>query len=425
MLQDSGSLSPSYISTRSEKLSNQGKEERHKSKSGKTITEQGHGSVISCVKSEVAYNDTDNDAQVKAQRRKIQRRQANRKSAQLSRARKREYLDNLKAENSRLQRLVDALESQPEVTFCVTLDGKVTFVSERTRSLVYGCESFNVESDNIMISSLLSRESSLLLMTTLQRAEGGWEEDKHLDIDKFSNKASDPSDSLSVLCALGLDEVKNKPRSFSKFPPIINLSKIKYYDAAGYVVEGEMRASRVVSCLNDEDKTARSITKPLIATETTTTTTTSNTISSVGRKRTRNSYFHDEDSVSVDESIGTSIHNHSLDQKRHPTIEYVCVIRPSLRSSVIGNAAQQDTRARNPLDLFSSAISHANLMDNSKDIDKRSSSTISVGDTDDPNGSATSSETADDSSGQEYMSESRSTQPSVSTTVSSSRSRST
>eukprot|EP01031_Cornospumella_fuschlensis_P026758 gene26758-32334_t len=76
------------------------------------------------------------DLILQVHRRKMLRRAANRRSAQLSRARKKAHLEDLKAENLRLQRLVDYLDSQPELVFVTTRTGRITYVSERTMSFV-------------------------------------------------------------------------------------------------------------------------------------------------------------------------------------------------------------------------------------------------------------------------------------------------
>jgi hypothetical protein len=68
-------------------------------------------------------------------RRKMMRRAANRRSAQLSRARKKSHMQELQAENSRLHRLLDIFDCQPDYTFCATSDGTVTFVNDRLACL--------------------------------------------------------------------------------------------------------------------------------------------------------------------------------------------------------------------------------------------------------------------------------------------------
>jgi hypothetical protein len=81
---------------------------------------------------EFAPIDANIDLTLQVNKRKVMRRAANRKSAQLSRARKKAQLEDLKAENTRLQRLVDILDSQPDLVFCVTAKGNFTFLSEQS-----------------------------------------------------------------------------------------------------------------------------------------------------------------------------------------------------------------------------------------------------------------------------------------------------
>lgn len=110
------------------------------------------------------------DSILQVHRRKMLRRAANRKSAQLSRARKKAHLEELKIENSRLQRLVDILDSQPELVFCVTVKGKLTYVSERTINFVkinmFGEDS---DEDPTHISQILSETSVTAVLEAIHQ----------------------------------------------------------------------------------------------------------------------------------------------------------------------------------------------------------------------------------------------------------------
>lgn len=93
--------------------------------------------------------------------------------AQLSRARKKAHMEDLKQENARLQKVVDILESQPELLFCVTIDGRITYISERTMNFVKSVlpNSFH-DHDPIHINQILSDESvSIVLKTVCQLTE--------------------------------------------------------------------------------------------------------------------------------------------------------------------------------------------------------------------------------------------------------------
>ena len=70
-------------------------------------------------------------------------------------------MEELKIENSRLQHMVDVLDSQPELVFCITSSGKITYVSERTINFIKINFSGKEESDDdpIHISQILSPES--------------------------------------------------------------------------------------------------------------------------------------------------------------------------------------------------------------------------------------------------------------------------
>lgn len=81
------------------------------------------------------------------------------------------HLEELKAENTRLQRLVDVLDSQPELTFCITSAGKVTYISDRMMNFVkinYGPDD-NGDEDPTHVSQLLTPESSLELIDSINK----------------------------------------------------------------------------------------------------------------------------------------------------------------------------------------------------------------------------------------------------------------
>ncbi|CAN0470660.1 unnamed protein product [Scytosiphon promiscuus] len=70
------------------------------------------------------------DEQVRQQEKKLQKRAANRKSAQLSRKRKKALIEELRYENQDLQRHEDILEVIPDPVFAFnTCDGRVWFAS--------------------------------------------------------------------------------------------------------------------------------------------------------------------------------------------------------------------------------------------------------------------------------------------------------
>jgi hypothetical protein len=103
-------------------------------------------------------------------RRKMLRRAANRRSAQLSRARKKANLEELRVENARLQRLVDVLDSQPELVFCMNVDGRISYVSERTETFM----KINLSGDGsdacpTHINQILSKESVKSTLTSIRK----------------------------------------------------------------------------------------------------------------------------------------------------------------------------------------------------------------------------------------------------------------
>ena len=113
--------------------------------------------------------NTSIDSLLHVHRRKLQRRAANRKSAQLSRARKKAHLEELTVENTRLQSMVDVLDSQPELIFCINARGDITYISERTInfvSLTNSGDDPDVEPSHI--SQILAKDSVENVLKTIQ-----------------------------------------------------------------------------------------------------------------------------------------------------------------------------------------------------------------------------------------------------------------
>lgn len=79
------------------------------------------------------------------------------------------HLEELKVENLRLQQLVDVLDSQPELVFCVTARGNITFISERTVNFI---NVSNTDSDNdddpTHISQILAPDSVDCVLKTIE-----------------------------------------------------------------------------------------------------------------------------------------------------------------------------------------------------------------------------------------------------------------
>lgn len=154
------------------------------------------------------------DSIIQVHRRKMQRRQANRRSAQLSRARKKAHLEGLKHENSRLQKLVDILDSQSEFIFCVTAAGKISYISERIANAIKSA-SDDPDEEIIHVSQLLTPESVETLFDSIRQL------------------ISEP--------------MGKKPYAIS------HVKEVFYQDATGFPVVGYMRCSRLVRTVTTPD----------------------------------------------------------------------------------------------------------------------------------------------------------------------------
>jgi hypothetical protein len=74
----------------------------------------------------------------------------------------------LKCENIRLQHLVDILESQPEFIFSTTIDGNVTYISERAATQIQSA-SDDPEDELSHVSQILTAESIDILFESLKQ----------------------------------------------------------------------------------------------------------------------------------------------------------------------------------------------------------------------------------------------------------------
>jgi len=160
-------------------------------------------------------NGTDIDSLLQVHRRKMLRRAANRRSAQLSRARKKAHMEDLKVENNRLQRLVDILDSQPELLFCITMDGRITYLSDRTSSHVRISSPDCGDEDPIHMSQILTAESLDILFDSLAQIS--------------SNNGQN-----------------------MYFSQVSLVREVFYHDMSGYPVAGYLRCAKVVRKNPDE-----------------------------------------------------------------------------------------------------------------------------------------------------------------------------
>ena len=66
-------------------------------------------------------------------------------------------MEDLKVENTRLQKMVDILDSQPDLVLCVNGEGSITYISERTRNFIKIDEL--TEEDPSHVNQILAPES--------------------------------------------------------------------------------------------------------------------------------------------------------------------------------------------------------------------------------------------------------------------------
>ena len=95
-------------------------------------------------------------------------------------------MEDLKAENAKLQRLVDVLDSQPELLFCVTVDGRITFMSERALNYFQNCIG-DESGDPTHINQILTKQSVNVFYEALESIKGSDESNIYGDINHVSN----------------------------------------------------------------------------------------------------------------------------------------------------------------------------------------------------------------------------------------------
>lgn len=95
-------------------------------------------------------------------------------------------MEDLKAENAKLQRLVDVLDSQPELLFCVTVDGRITFMSERALNHFQNCMADD-SGDPTHINQILTMQSVNVFYEALETIKGSDESNIYGDLNHVSN----------------------------------------------------------------------------------------------------------------------------------------------------------------------------------------------------------------------------------------------
>lgn len=76
-------------------------------------------------------------------------------------------MEELKIENVRLQTLVDVLDSQPELVFCITACGDLTYISERTVNFI-NVDGADTDEDPSHISQILAPDSVDSVLKTIR-----------------------------------------------------------------------------------------------------------------------------------------------------------------------------------------------------------------------------------------------------------------
>jgi len=180
-------------------------------------TNNGYSNFYNDINNDTLNKD-DNESLLQIQRRKLLRRAANRRSAQLSRARKKAHMEELKLDNRKLHIYQNLLESIPDLIICIDITGKITYLSDHTSCSIKVSTSadngnnIDTTSDDepTHINQILTPESVQIVLDTISQLA------KAKDSDLQNNKK------------LGL------------------VKEIYYHDATGFPVSGFMRCSKII-----------------------------------------------------------------------------------------------------------------------------------------------------------------------------------
>lgn len=68
--------------------------------------------------------------------------------------------------------MVDILDSQPELVFCITANGKITYISDKTMNFMkINFTSDDIDEDPTHLSQLLSKESVVEVLDSVTRLQ--------------------------------------------------------------------------------------------------------------------------------------------------------------------------------------------------------------------------------------------------------------
>lgn len=83
-------------------------------------------------------------------------------------------MEDLMKENIRLQKLVDILESQPEILLCITNDGKITYIPEKSLFSLNSLLSRQfLRSNTTHINQIFSNDSTSNILKTVLDIQNG------------------------------------------------------------------------------------------------------------------------------------------------------------------------------------------------------------------------------------------------------------
>lgn len=185
---------------------------------------ESHGNYHNDLTGNKLLQAHDIDSLIQVHRRKMLRRAANRRSAQLSRERKKAHMEDLKYENARLQRVISILNSQPELVFCVNIAGKVTYASERAENFLKISASedgTDDESNMSNVTQFLTVESQKLLF-----------------------------EALGEVC--NVNSNSNNMNAYLGRNIVSEIKEITFHDARGFPFKGDLRCSKLIR-KNDSD----------------------------------------------------------------------------------------------------------------------------------------------------------------------------
>ena len=157
-------------------------------------------------------------------------------------------MEDLKVENSRLQKMVDVLDSQPDLVLCVNGEGSITYISERTRNFIKIDEL--TEEDPSHVNQILAPESMEVFVEAISQLK-----QSHAYAANNQQNVSMIS-AVKVRSALLYYSSLCTPNIYAITRMCFVIQEVTFQDSNGYPTIGYLRCSKIIRKPQFEDPEA-------------------------------------------------------------------------------------------------------------------------------------------------------------------------